>query len=92
MPIPKEKRDYQAEYARESPERRANRRAKVQNRRAIEKKRGSKLPTDVHVDHIKPAAMGGALRDPKNLRLISASENLARARKASTSKKPKEGK
>ena len=89
MPIPKEKRDYQKEYADESPERRRNRVAKVQNRRAIEKERGKKLPTDVHVDHIKPAAQGGALRDKKNLRLISAKENLARPRKAASQKKGK---
>lgn len=82
MPVPKEKRDYKAEYARESPERRANRVAKMQNRRDMEKKLGKKLPTNVHVDHIKPAAQGGALRDPKNLRLLGAKANLARPRKA----------
>lgn len=73
MPTPKEKRDYKAEAARESPARQQARRDRMKARYDYEKKHGD-LPTDVHVDHKKPISRGGG-NEPSNLRAIPKKRN-----------------
>jgi 5-methylcytosine-specific restriction endonuclease McrA len=73
MPTPKEKRDYQAEYARETPERRQARRDRNNARYAVEKKVGD-LPSDKHVDHKRAISQGGT-NAPSNLRVVDKARN-----------------
>ena len=73
MPTPANKRDYKAEAARETPERKQARRDRMNARYAFEKKNGD-LPSNVHVDHKKPISQGGT-NDPKNLRAIPKERN-----------------
>lgn len=54
-------------------------------RRAKEKELGKKLPTNVHVDHKKPLKSGGS-NGSSNLRLRSASSNMAAGGKSGSSK------
>ena len=53
-------------------------------RREVEKKRGSKLPTNVHVDHKKPLKDGGS-NSSSNLRTRSASSNMSAGGKSGSS-------
>lgn len=45
-------------------------------RRLVEKRRGSKLPTSVQVDHIKPLKSGGG-NHSSNLRAVEAHVNMS---------------
>jgi len=74
MPTPKDKRNYQAEYAAETPARRAARADRMAARRAFEKKHGD-LPSTTHVDHTVPISGGGGGRDLSNLRTLSKADN-----------------
>lgn len=73
MPTPASKRNYQAEAAKESPERQAQRRERQRARYAYEKVHGNQ-PTDMQVDHIKSLGRGGT-NAPSNTRLISKKKN-----------------
>lgn len=74
MPTKPENRDYQREAARETEERKEARRQRQRARYALEKERGSKVPTDMHVDHKKPISKGGT-NARSNLRVISDKQN-----------------
>jgi len=73
MPTPKEKRDYKAEAARETPARQQARRDHMNARYAYEKEHGD-LPSTTHVDHKKPISQGGT-SDKSNLRVIPKARN-----------------
>ncbi len=73
MPTPKEKRDYRAEAARETPARKQARRDRMNARYAYEKANGA-LPSNVHVDHKRPISRGGT-NAPSNLRAIPKERN-----------------
>lgn len=75
MPTKPENRNYRAEAARESPERKEQRRMRMRARYAIEKERGE-LPSDQHVDHKRPLSKGGT-NARSNLRVISAQRNTS---------------
>jgi hypothetical protein len=74
MPTKAKDRNYQAEYAKETPARRAARADRMAARRAFEKIHGD-LPTDVQVDHRTPISGGGAGRDVSNLRALPKKDN-----------------
>ena len=73
MPTPKEDRNYKQEAKAESPQRKQDRRDRMNARYAVEKKVGN-LPTDMQVDHKKALSAGGT-NDPKNLRVIPKKQN-----------------
>lgn len=73
MPTPKDKRDYKAEAARESPERKQARRDRKNARYAYEKEHGE-LPSTTHVDHKRPLSQGGT-NAKNNLRAIPKARN-----------------
>ncbi len=73
MPTPASKRNYQAEAAKESPKRQAERRERQRARYDYEKKNGP-LPTNVQVDHIRALSEGGS-NAKGNLRAISKAKN-----------------
>ena len=73
MPTPKDKRNYAAEAAKESPKRQQDRRDRMNARYAFEKKHGD-LPTNVQVDHKKPLSQGGG-NSASNLRAIPKARN-----------------
>jgi len=73
MPTPKDKRDYKAEAAKETPARQQARRDRMNARYSFEKKNGD-LPTSVQVDHKKPISQGGT-NAPSNLRAIPKKQN-----------------
>lgn len=73
MPTPKDKRNYKAEAARETPARKQARRDRKKARYDYEKEHG-KLPTGMHVDHKKPISRGGT-NAKNNLRAIPAKRN-----------------
>lgn len=81
-------RDYKAEKktsdARGEKPKRA---ARVRNRRALEKKGMVKPGDGKDIDHKKPISKGGALEDPKNLRVVSAKKNRSFPRKSDGSMK-----
>ena len=74
MPTPKDKRNYEAEYADESPARRKARADRMAARRAYEKKHGD-MPSTTHVDHMTPISGGGSGRDIGNLRALPKKDN-----------------
>lgn len=76
---PKRDRNYAREYANESPERKAQRAARNRARYKYEKANGD-LPTNTHVDHVRPLSKGGAATDSKNLRALPAKKNISYAR------------
>lgn len=61
--------------------------ARVRNRRALEKKGMVKPGDGKDIDHKKPISKGGALEDPKNLRVVSAHKNRSFPRKPDGSMK-----
>jgi 5-methylcytosine-specific restriction endonuclease McrA len=73
MPTKPENRNYQREAAMESEARKEARRERKRARYYMEKKYGE-LPTNVHVDHIKPLSRGGG-NSPNNLRLLKKEKN-----------------
>lgn len=73
MPTPKDKRDYKAEAAKETPARQQARRDRMNARYAVEKERGD-LPTSMQVDHKKPISQGGT-NAKSNLRVIPKAQN-----------------
>lgn len=73
MPTPKEKRDYKAEAARETPARQQARRDRMNARYAYEKAHGN-LPTNMQVDHKRAISQGGT-NNPSNLRAIPKARN-----------------
>ncbi len=73
MPTPKDKRDYKAEAAKESPARQQARRDRMNSRYAYEKAHGD-LPTDEQVDHKRAISQGGS-NSPSNLRAIPKKRN-----------------
>lgn len=73
MPTPPDKRDYKAEYARETPARKAARAERNRARRAYENSHGN-LPTNVQVDHKRAISQGGG-NSMQNLRAIPKKEN-----------------
>ncbi len=79
MPTTKDKRDYKAEAAKETPARQQARRDRMNARYAFEKANGD-LPTNVQVDHKKPISAGGT-NNPKNLRAIPKAQNESFNRK-----------
>ena len=83
---PKKDRKYAAEYANETPERKAQRAARNRARYKFEKANGN-LPSDVHVDHKKNLSSGGSATDLKNLRALPAKENVTYARNSDGSVK-----
>lgn len=83
---PKQDRNYKNEASIESPERRAQRAARMRARRKFEKENGD-LPTSVHVDHKRPLSKGGAATDSKNLRALPASKNVSYPRNSDGSMK-----
>lgn len=80
MPVPKEQRNYQKEYANETPERRKQRVMRNAARRAAVAKHGKSALKGKHVDHITPLIKGGT-NEPSNRRIISAKANMSRKRK-----------
>jgi hypothetical protein len=83
---PKRDRNYKNEAAIESPERRAQRAARMRARRKFEKENGD-MPSSMHVDHKKPLSKGGAATDMKNLRAIPAKQNISYPRNSDGSMK-----
>jgi len=79
MPTPKDKRDYKAEAAKETPARQQARRDRMNARYAYEKAHGD-LPTDVQVDHKRALSAGGS-NAPSNLRAIPKKQNESFNRK-----------
>jgi len=79
MPTPKDKRDYKAEAAKETPARQQARRDRMNARYAYEKAHGD-LPTDVQVDHKRALSAGGS-NAPSNLRSIPKKQNESFNRK-----------
>lgn len=73
MPTPKNQRNYSLEAARETPARKQARRDRKNARYAVEKVKGD-LPSDMHVDHVKPISQGGT-NAKKNLRVIPKAKN-----------------
>ncbi len=73
--MPRKVRDYKAEYANDSPERRKQRAMRNKARRIMERENGSAdIPAKTDVDHIEPLSKGGAT-GRANLRLRSAHAN-----------------
>lgn len=66
-------RDYTAERLAETPERKQARLDRTAARKIVGLPRGDPR----HVDHIVPLSKGGT-NDPRNLRVVSAAENLAK--------------
>lgn len=85
---PKKDRNYKAEYANETPERKAQRAARNRARRKYETAKGD-LPTNMHVDHKTNLSSGGAATDLKNLRALPAKVNESYARNSDGSVKYK---
>lgn len=73
MPTKPENRNYKAEAARETPERKQARRDRMKARYDYEKEHGN-LPSSVHVDHKKPISQGGT-NAKSNLRAIPKERN-----------------
>lgn len=73
MPTKPENRNYKAEAARETPERKQARRDRMKARYDYEKVHGN-LPSSVHVDHKKPISQGGT-NAKSNLRAIPKDRN-----------------
>jgi 5-methylcytosine-specific restriction endonuclease McrA len=73
MPTKPENRNYKAEAARETPERKQARRDRMKARYDYEKAHGN-LPSSVHVDHKKPISQGGT-NAKSNLRAIPKERN-----------------
>jgi 5-methylcytosine-specific restriction endonuclease McrA len=73
VPTKPENRNYKAEAARESEDRKQARRDRQKARYAYEKKHGD-LPTNTHVDHKKPISQGGT-NAASNLRAIPKERN-----------------
>lgn len=73
MPTKPENRNYRAEAARETPERKQARRDRNKARYDVEKARGP-LPPGKQVDHKTPISQGGT-NAPANLRVISKERN-----------------
>ena len=73
MPTKPENRNYKAEYARESEERKQARRDRQKARYHYEKEHGN-LPTNMQVDHKKPISQGGT-NAKSNLRAIPKAQN-----------------
>ena len=73
MPTKASERNYREEAARESPQRKQDRRDRMNARYAYEKKHGD-LPTNVQVDH-KKALSQGSTNAPSNLRAIPKERN-----------------
>ena len=71
------KRDYKKEVAKYTSKPEVVKKRTEQNaaRREMEKKGLVSKGDGKAVDHIKPLSKGGAPRDPKNLRVVPASEN-----------------
>lgn len=61
--------------------------ARVRNRRKAEKLGMVKPGDGKDIDHKKPISKGGALEDPKNLRVVSAHKNRSFPRKKDGSMK-----
>lgn len=83
---PKRDRNYKSEAAIESPERRAQRAARMRARRKYEKENGD-LPTTMHVDHKVLLTKGGDATSMKNLRAIPAKQNVSYPRNSDGSAK-----
>lgn len=79
MPTKASERDYRKEAAAESPQRKQDRRDRMNARYAYEKKHGD-LPTNVQVDHKKALSQGGT-NAPSNLRAIPKERNESFKRK-----------
>ncbi len=86
--MPAKKRDYRAERLRESPERKAARRARTKNRYHAIKAGKVRIGDGKHLDH---KDLNPANNKKTNLRVVSAKANLSRKKGKNTNSGTKTG-